>query len=134
MEVTNVSSGDAERFPISLFLSLRGTHAIFAPLFVSGIVYCQPRFVSREAISRIPSGPSSRVGPIWPALGELSTGAGNRGVLRARLICISMALLLVDGLLSERTLSFIESGKKKKITILKFYFLSREKSVALILN
>lgn len=98
MEVTDVSYTTAgmQTGSLSLFLSLHGTHAIFAPLFVSGIVYCQPRFVSRGAIPpRIPSGPSSTVGPIWLALGELSTGAGNRGVLRARLICISMALLLV---------------------------------------
>ncbi|EFN60716.1 hypothetical protein EAG_09355 [Camponotus floridanus] len=80
---------------LSPFSSLRGAHVIFAPLFVSGIVYCQPRFVSHEAIPRIPSGPSSSVRPIWPALGELSTGAGNRGVLGAWLICISMPLLLI---------------------------------------
>lgn len=55
-----------------------------------------------------PRAPRSPVGPIWPALGELSTGAGNCGVLRARLICISMASLLVDGLLSGRILGFIE--------------------------
>lgn len=98
---------------LSPFSSLRGAHAIFAPLFVSSIVYCQPRFVSHEAIPRIPSGPSSSVRPIWPALGELSTGAGNRGVLGTWLICISMALLLVDGLPSRWTLSFIESDKRK---------------------
>lgn len=118
---------DAEGFSIPVPIPIRGgPHAIFAPLFVSGIVYCQPRFVSREAIPRTPERPLvTLVGPIWPALGELSTGAGNRGVLRARLICISMALLLVDGLPSERTLSFIESDRKEKIAILKFYFLSR---------
>lgn len=126
--------GTAEGFPIPIFVP-SWYHVIFAPLFISGIVYCQPRFVSREALPRppIPSGPSSSAGPIWPALGELSTGASNRGVLRAWLICISMALLLVDGLPSRRTPEFYWVRQKKNSAILKFYLQSREKSCIITL-
>lgn len=110
------------------------THTIdFAPLFVSGIVYCQPHFrggLFTTILSLLsPLSPLSRpqslvAGPIWSALGELSTGAGNCGVLRARLICISTASLLADGLLSGRILSFIEINKLQFL----IFLISRKKS------
>lgn len=104
--------GDAEGFPILIFIPSWCPRNLRSP-FRKRYCLLSTSFREPRAIPRIPSGLSSSVRPIWPALGELSTGAGNRGVLGAWLICISMALLLVDGLPSRWTPSFIESDKRK---------------------
>lgn len=72
-----------------------------------------------DAMMPSPDIPSPPARPIWPALGELSTRTGNCGVLRAWLICISMASRVAR-------IAVLEPHWVRWIAIRNFYFFPQE--------